>query len=174
MTIKIKSTYSLHYYTLHLSYIHYSSVSRIELTRNAFNWSVFRSAIQQLTSMLTSVRLFPLSFFFFSLSSSSVFLLLGIPEFRQLDFRQYELSPMAKFHCAFANIPSRLSSIGEIPIYFRQYTLMTFVNWRNSNILSPIYPHDFRQLAKFHCTFANTIYKLKGNAKIFNCSSCRH
>ena len=27
----------------------------------------------------------------------------GIPEFRQLDFRQYELSPMAKFHCTFAN-----------------------------------------------------------------------
>ena len=32
MTIIIKSTCSLHYYTLHLSYIHYLSVSRFELT----------------------------------------------------------------------------------------------------------------------------------------------
>ena len=84
ITLIIKSTYSLHYYTLHLSCIHYSSVSRFELTRNAFRWSVFRSAIHQLTSMSTSVRLFSLSLFFFSLfvswlssfSSSSVLLLL--------------------------------------------------------------------------------------------------
>ena len=32
VTIVIKLTYSMHYYTLHLSYIHYSSVSRFELT----------------------------------------------------------------------------------------------------------------------------------------------
>ena len=64
MTIVIKLTYSLHYYTLHLSYIRYSGVSRFELTQNAFNWSGFRSAIHQLTSMSTSVRLFSLSFFF--------------------------------------------------------------------------------------------------------------
>ena len=32
MTIIIKSTYSLHYYTLHLSYIHHSIISRFELT----------------------------------------------------------------------------------------------------------------------------------------------
>ena len=75
MKIIIKSTYSLHYYTLHLSYLHYSSVSLFELTRNAFNWSVFRSAIHQFASIETSVRLFSL-FFFFILSSSSVFLLL--------------------------------------------------------------------------------------------------
>ena len=87
MTIIIKSTYALHYYTLHLSYIHYSNVSGFELTRNALNWSVFRSAIHQLTSMSSSVRLFSLSFFFFffffffcpsssSVLSSPAFLLL--------------------------------------------------------------------------------------------------
>ena len=37
MTLIIKSAYSLYYYTLHLSYIHHSSVSYFELTRNAFN-----------------------------------------------------------------------------------------------------------------------------------------
>ena len=69
MTLIIKSTYSLHYYTLHLSYIHYSSVCRFELTRNTFNWSVFRSAVHQLTPMSTSAWLFSLSFFFFCVSS---------------------------------------------------------------------------------------------------------
>ena len=73
ITLIIKSTNSLYCYTLHLSCIHYSSVSLFELTRNALNWSILRSAIHQLTSMSTSVRLFSLSFFFFSLSSSSVF-----------------------------------------------------------------------------------------------------
>ena len=42
----------------------------------------------------------------------------------------------AGFHCTFANIPSWLSPIGEISLYFRQYTLMAFTNWRNSTVLS--------------------------------------
>ena len=81
MTLIIKSMYSLHYYTPHLSCIHYSSVSRFELTRNAFNWSVFRSVIHQLTSMSTSVRLFYLSFFFFFSFCSSSSSVLSSPAF---------------------------------------------------------------------------------------------
>ena len=58
----------------------------------------------------------------------------------------------------FANktFANRTFANGESPLYFRQYTLMTFANWRMSTILSPIYPYDFRQLANVHCTFANT------------------
>jgi hypothetical protein len=52
----------------------------------------------------------------------------------------------------FAN---RTFAIGESPLYFRQYTLSNFANWRMSTVLSPIYPLEFRQLTKVHSTFAN-------------------
>ena len=71
MTIIIISTYSLYHYTPHLSYIHYSNVSRFKLARNAFYRFALRSAIHQLTSMSTSVRLFSLFFFFFFYPSFS-------------------------------------------------------------------------------------------------------
>jgi hypothetical protein len=53
------------------------------------------------------------------------------------------------------NFANKTFAIGECPPYFRQYTLMTFANWRDSTLLSPIYPHNFRQLARVHYTFAN-------------------
>jgi hypothetical protein len=46
---------------------------------------------------------------------------------------------MAKVHFTFANIPPRLSLIGESPLYFRQHALMIFTNWRMSTLLSPVY-----------------------------------
>ena len=51
MTIIIISTYSLYYYTLHLSYIHHSSVSRFELT-------LFRLRVSPPCSSSSSVLFF--------------------------------------------------------------------------------------------------------------------
>ncbi len=50
---------------------------------------------------------------------------------------------LARVHCTFANIPIGLLPIGESPLHFRQYTLMTFANWRESTVLSPIYLRTF-------------------------------
>jgi hypothetical protein len=57
--------------------------------------------------------------------------------------------------------PIWLSPIGESPLYFHQYTLRTFVNWRESTVFSPIYPHDFRQLANVHCAFTSVTCRLE-------------
>ncbi len=46
---------------------------------------------------------------------------------------------------------------GESPLYFRQYTIMTLASWRESTVLSPVYPYDFRQLARVYRTFANIL-----------------
>jgi hypothetical protein len=64
-------------------------------------------------------------------------------------------SPMAKVHCTFSNTLPGLSPIGECPPDFRQYTLMTFAKWRESTLLLPIHPSEFRQLANVHRTFAS-------------------
>src|SRR5437588_103139 len=52
-------------------------------------------------------------------------------------------SPMAKFHCTFANITQRISPIGESPLNFRQYTPRNFANWRESTVLSPMHLRTF-------------------------------
>jgi hypothetical protein len=66
-----------------------------------------------------------------------------------------QFTQMAYPNLANKNFANKTFAIGECPPYFRQYTLMTFANWRDSTLLSPIYPHNFRQLARVHYTFAN-------------------